>query len=91
MGEYIGRRKIGFNRQCACTPFSNLPPGIVVNESRNDEPDDTIAVEYSVEITNPNMGDMYLWCCWDLENGTVLKGEHFNFRKIPSEDNLGGK
>lgn len=87
-------RVIGFDRRCECTSTDDLRPGIVVKASRSNRPDNTTLVVYSIEIADPDMGDVHLWCCWDLGNGTILEGEHFNLTKIPSdpEDNLvGGK
>ena len=84
---------IGFNGQCT---LARDLPGIEVEIKGNSGPtgrDGNIMVKYSVLITDPDMGYVHLWCCWDLGNGTILEGEHFNLRKIPSdpEDSLGGK
>ena len=90
---YPETRAIGFNGRCECTSTDDLPPGIVVKPSRSNGPDNTTVVVYSVEIADPDIRYVHLWCCWDLGNGTILEGEHFNLRKIPSdpEDSLGGK
>ena len=75
------------------TLTSDLPPEIEVI-SLGYEPngvDGGIIANKSVRITNPDMGELILWCCQIKENGMIVEREHHHLIKIPSDDDPGGK
>ena len=71
----------------------DLPSDIVIGKHGRESPssDESTRLNLSVLITDPEMGDVYLECCYSNETDTIIVGESYLFIQVSNENNLEGK